>query len=194
VGQYHRIGGSVLPDYAIIYDNSYPLLFSEGDFIITTQENVKGIIEVKTRVVNANEQDYSLRTIIEKFNELSVFDMIADVEENRMFKGLFSYDYGDNFQTDRIAEVLRLSNGMINHLSLGQNVFIRHWRNGIDLQPPVECQNSFYNIYEINDLSFSYFISNLIHIVTDKEMDERYWFSFPIQGTKEQNRRSTICL
>ncbi len=28
----------------IIYDNTYPLLFKEGDFIITTPKNVKAII------------------------------------------------------------------------------------------------------------------------------------------------------
>ncbi len=31
----------------IIYDNSYPLFFSEGDFVISSVQNVIGIIEVK---------------------------------------------------------------------------------------------------------------------------------------------------
>ena len=30
----------------IIYDNTVPVLFSEGDFVITTYKNVEGIIEV----------------------------------------------------------------------------------------------------------------------------------------------------
>ena len=34
----------------IIYDNNVPLLFSEGDFIITTPSNVLGIIEVKSNL------------------------------------------------------------------------------------------------------------------------------------------------
>src|SRR5690554_1453256 len=34
----------------IIYDNTLPLLFSEGDFIITTHSNVRGIIEVKSKI------------------------------------------------------------------------------------------------------------------------------------------------
>ncbi|WP_375378289.1 hypothetical protein [Hymenobacter cellulosilyticus] len=32
----------------IIYDNTCPVLFSEGDFIITTKRNVRAIIEVKS--------------------------------------------------------------------------------------------------------------------------------------------------
>ena len=51
--------------------------------------------------------------------------------------------------------------------------------------PPVNnCNNDFYNIYEITDFSFSYFIANLIDIVCGG-LNDRYWFSFPIEGTKE---------
>ena len=34
----------------IIYDNTLPVLFSEGDFIITTTANIRGILEVKSRI------------------------------------------------------------------------------------------------------------------------------------------------
>lgn len=34
----------------IIYENTYPLFFSEGDFIICNSNSVVGIIEVKTRI------------------------------------------------------------------------------------------------------------------------------------------------
>ena len=32
----------------IVYDNSYPVLFKEGDFVIVLPHSVRGIIEVKT--------------------------------------------------------------------------------------------------------------------------------------------------
>ncbi len=178
----------------IIYDNSLPILFSEGDFIITTQQSVKAVIEVKTRVTNTNGQNNSLMTIIEKFNNLSYLDKISETGPNRIFKGIFSYEYDDDADTPRMDEILRASNGRVNHISLGKNIFIRHWTDAGNLQPPVNCQNSFYNTYELNNLSFSYFISNLLHIVTDTEMDDRYWFSFPIQGTKEIHRMRNVCL
>ena len=178
----------------IIYDNNTPNLFSEGDFIITTEENVKGIIEVKTRVVNANGQKNSIKHVIEKFQQLQSFTKFSETGKNSIFKGLFVYDYDDDIANERIDEVLKISNGMFNHISLGTNYFIRHWNRGARLNVPVDCEGHFYNIYNINDLSFSYFISNLIHITTQKEMEERDWFSFPIPETKEAHRLRSVCL
>lgn len=34
----------------IIYDNSVPTLFSEGDFVVVLPESVYGIIEVKSKL------------------------------------------------------------------------------------------------------------------------------------------------
>ena len=45
----------------IVYDNTIPVLFSKGDFVITTCRNAKGIIEVKTKISNGK-----LRRIIKK--------------------------------------------------------------------------------------------------------------------------------
>lgn len=41
----------------IVYDNTIPILFSEGDFVITTYKNVKAIIEAKTKIRNNNLQE-----------------------------------------------------------------------------------------------------------------------------------------
>lgn len=178
----------------IVYDNTYPVLFSEGDFIITTQNNVRAIVEVKTRVVNENGQRNSLSNVMETFNRLSDFEIINDKSETRIFKGIFVFDYDGNVQCDRMDEILRLSDGMVNHISLGKNIFIRHWINGYGLVEPVDCINDFYNIYRLNDLSYSYFISNLVQSSSRNDMDDRDWFLFPIEGTKEQYRIRTVCL
>ncbi|WP_343658865.1 DUF6602 domain-containing protein [Chryseobacterium sp.] len=59
----------------IIYDNTKPILFSEGDFIITTTSNVRGILEVKSRITASsfeqviNQFDNSIADFIEEFNE-----------------------------------------------------------------------------------------------------------------------------
>lgn len=178
----------------IIYDNTYPLLFSEGDFIITTERNVRAIIEVKTKIVNNNGHSYSFQNIIEKFNRLSIFSRMADTNRNRIFKGVFSFEYDGNINSHRVEEILRLSNGMINHISMGTKIFIRHWNSNIGLVPPVDCEHPFYNIYELEKLSFSYFISNLIHMISKHNLNERMWYSFPLPGTKELHRVKTICL
>ena len=178
----------------IIYDNSYPVLFSEGDFIITTEKNVRAIIEVKTRVVNTNGQSNSLLSVIEKFNRLEIFPRIASIGDDRIFKGVFAFDYNDNIESTRIEEILRTSNGMINHVSLGKDRFIRHWNSAQGLEPAVNCPSHFYNIYGLNNLSFSYFISNLIYLSSTQLLNDRGWFSFPIRGTKELRRIKSVCL
>lgn len=173
----------------IIYDNSIPVLFREGDFIITTEKNVRAVIEVKSKLNITN-----LRKVITDFNNLNQFPLIADNGDNRVFKGLFAYENGiANIETNNNFErELRNSRGNINHITIGKNYFVRYWRNNLNIHPPVNANNPFYSLYKINDLSFSYFISNLIHISSMQELDDRYQFSFPIAGTKEVSRKKVI--
>lgn len=173
----------------IVYDNTIPVLFNEGDFIITTEKNVKGIIEVKSKLNITN-----FRKAIRDFNNLSRFPLIANNGNNRIFKGLFAYENGiGNIETNVTFEnLLKEANGNINHITVGKNYFVRFWRSSRNLDPPVEANNPFYNLYKINNLSFSYFISNLIHIAANQELNDRYQFSFPISGTKETRRKKTI--
>jgi hypothetical protein len=176
----------------IIYDNTKPVLFSEGDFIITTLSNVKGIIEVKSRIT-----DQTLRNVIQQFDN-SIRNFLPDINADRartIFTGVFSFEFQGNIGSDRISTAIRDSLHSVNHISLGTNIFIKRWsRADRDrLGGNIPCPGDFYNLYEINGLSFSYFISNLIHI-TSGGLNDRYWFSFPIQGTKETNRRGSICI
>nr|WP_299382195.1 DUF6602 domain-containing protein [Allomuricauda sp.] len=178
----------------LIYDNSYPVIFSEGNFVIVIEESVKGIIEVKSKIYTGRTNSSSLYRIIEKFNTFDQFLNIRENENNRIFKGVFGYEFDGNLNSDTIDTSLRLSNGMVNHISLNSSIFIRHWINNEGLDPPVNCGSHFYNVYNINNLSHAYFISNLIHITSNKDLVDRYWISFPIPGTKERNRDRTICL
>jgi len=170
----------------IIYDNTIPLLFSEGDFVITTYKNVKGIIEVKTKIRSTELQEIILTA--EKNGKLV---------GKKIFNGIFSYEYEGNINSNTIKRALKESRGYVNHISLGPNVLIRFWKReyGDRLNPPVRnCQNDFYNIYSLEDLSFSYFISNLIALTCSSSLDDRWWFLYPIEGSKEGHRVRTICL
>lgn len=170
----------------IIYDNTIPVLFSEGDFVITTYKNVKGIVEVKTRI---------------RINELE--EIIQKAEENgglvgkNIFNGIFSYEFDGNIDSNTIDQALRRASGYVNHISLGPNVFIRFWKREERnrLHPLVrECNNDFYNVYNLEGLSFSYFISNLLELTCSSNLDDRWWFLYPIEGTKEIHRVRPICL
>ncbi|BDQ02652.1 DUF6602 domain-containing protein [Ignavibacterium sp.] len=185
----HRISKQI---DIIIYENDYPVLFSEGDFIITTTENVKGIIEVKSNIGSGNN---TFQNVIQQFDE-TIQPINNNFANRKLFLGIFAFEFSGNIESQIIDENLNQSAKNVNHISLGKDYFIRKWRSqdATRLQPPVtNCNSDFYNIYEITDLSFSYFISNLIDIVCGG-LNDRYWFSFPIQGTKEIHRVRTICL
>ena len=170
----------------IIYENTVPVLFSEGDFVITTYKNVKGIIEVKTKIKNNQLQE-----IIQKA------ETNGKLIRNNIFNGIFSYEYEDNINSENMDQVIKRAKGYVNHISLGPDVFIRFWKkeNRFRLHPPVKnCQNDFYNIYKLEGLSFSYFISNLLELTCSSSLDDRWWFLHPIVGTKEIYRVRTICL
>ncbi|MCH7414327.1 hypothetical protein MM213_12585 [Belliella sp. R4-6] len=178
----------------IIYEDKSPVIFKEGDFVIITESAVRAVIEVKTKVINysnttTNGQDNALNKIIEKINRLREFETFNPIGVHRKkFVGIFSYDHEQDFSNERVDEALRISNGLVNHISLGPNKFIRYWENTDRLDPRPVFQGRCYIRYNLTDLSFSYFISNLLHIVADEDPVERYWFSFPIEGTKERYR------
>lgn len=176
----------------IVYDNTVPVLFSEGDFIITTMTNVRAIIEVKSKIKNGD-----FKEIVEKFDKsISPFiSALNNPNRKKIFTGVFAFEFDDDIKIISIKNALRNSNRIVNHISLGSNFFIRHWeqKDAENITPPVDCVNDFYNIYKLNDLSFSYFISNLIDM-TSGGLNDRDWFSYPVPGTKETNKLDTICL
>lgn len=187
----------------IVYDNTLPVLFSEGDFVITTLKNVKAIIEVKSKLTTTTlggaiqQFDDSIAPFI---NQISKPFFRADKGSTaspkiKIFTGIFAFEFEGNINSDTIDNNLINSKRIVNHISLGQNHFIKFWKkkDGKGLPRRVECEDDFYNVYTLNSLSFSYFISNLIDI-TSGGLSDRYWFSFPIEGTKEIYRDRVIYL
>lgn len=83
----------------IIYDNTHPTLFQEGDFVIVTPQAVHAIIEVKTQI-QLPKFEAIVRKIIEdaqliRQNQGTVLEVNSDgLPEERpqgLFIGLFSY-------------------------------------------------------------------------------------------------------
>ncbi|QOG02033.1 DUF6602 domain-containing protein [Flavobacterium sp. MDT1-60] len=180
----------------LIYDNTQPPIFSEGDFVIVTQNSVKALIEVKSKTASNRGHKNGLYKVVENFSSIVRFPTLSRTDNNRIFRGLISFDYQGGINSKIIDESLRLSGGIINHFSLGGNIFIRHWLDSEGLNPPIQvnCNSNFYNIYKLEGLSHSYFISNLIHMTTNADLSDRYFMDFPIEGTKEIKRNRTVCL
>ena len=180
----------------IIYEEKFPVIFREGDFVIVTESAVKAVIEVKTRIINysnprATGHDNAFNKIVNKMNNLNDFQSFRlNGPYNPKFVGIFSYEYDGDYSSALIDDALKISNGLVNHISLGPNFFVKHWQTTVGLELPPDKLGRCYIKYDLVDLSFSYFISNLLHTVADENPIERSWFSFPIEGTKETMRAS----
>ncbi len=116
----------------IIYDNKIPVIFKEGDFVILTDSPVRAVIEVKTKIYNYSKNpknNNSLNNIIKTLDRLQKFRSFQ-ISPQKKFVGIFSYEYNEKtFSSIQLKDVLQESNGIVNHISLGPNKFIRYWEN-----------------------------------------------------------------
>jgi hypothetical protein len=162
----------------IIYDNSYPILFRDNDFVILTADSVLGIIEVK-----ANATNQGLEGVIDKAIENGEFIFNSRIYNRKpLFNGIFSFESRVN-DVDSIANQIKKpfnKQGQnkhlygVNHISLNQNWFYKFWgqefRNG----------NMPHYLYEISELSFSFFISNLLDFICATSVIENSNLWFPV--------------
>jgi hypothetical protein len=171
----------------IIYDNTYPVLFREGDFVITSPESVKAIIEVKTKLYLSKnpsvEEVLCKATCNEKLLNENRKGNNKKGNNKKIFNGIFVYDQtgskwfrvGDGRLknvNNRLEEALRKSGGIVNHICIGNNIFIKFWYPG-------EEKENVYTIYRIKNLAFAYFISNLIKSTSERDLKGMSWFLFP---------------
>jgi len=206
----------------IIYDNTYPVLFREGDFVITSPENVKAIIEVKRKLYPSRNP-----SVEEVLRNATYNGKLIKENQNgnnkKIFIGIFVYeqDTSEWFEVDggelkvyvqtrsewfevdgrklkvydqtrrkwfkvdggelknvnnQLEEALRKSRGIMNHICIGNNIFIKFWYPG-----QREDKENVYTIYKIENLAFAYFISNLIKSTSERDLKGMSWFLFPIR-------------
>jgi len=164
----------------IIYDTSCPILFKENDFVILTADSVLGIIEVK-----ANATNQGLQQIVKKSNENGKFIFDAKNDKTKhIFNGVFSYDSRvNNVDTianaikapwDELAQYQNREKFAVNHISLNQHWFYKFWEH------QYADQRNPHFLYEISELSFSFFISNLMDWISGTSVIENSNLWFPI--------------
>lgn len=176
----------------IIYQNDYPIIFKEGDFVIVNSKNVVGVIEVKSR--------FDMSRFEEVFDKA---ERIGELVNRDIFNGIFYYesDARLDFEESRINEtfrrVLERAKGKVNHIAIGQDKFVKYWEQG---NPHLLHRIPSMSLYELNGLSFSYFITNLVETtyILSKGYEETVgdieWFLYPIEGTKETQRKNNIII
>ena len=151
----------------IIYENTYPLFFSEGDFIICNSNSGVGIIEVKTRISPSAIVD-----VIKKSN--SNGEIIIDKSSKKIFNGIFSYNidgnigiYKNNIERLELQNSRVLQQEVISNIALGDF----HIMTLLDYSEHQKNLNGYlsYDVFNMNynnkGLAFSYFFSNLLDIV-----------------------------
>lgn len=164
----------------IIYDTAYPILFKETDFVILTPDSVVGIMEVK-----ANATNQGLADIVRKANLNGKFIFDAKTDKTKpLFNGIFSYESTvNNVETvsnavnTPWAELDGQANRQkfgVNHISLNQHWFYKFWKHEFD------AGNLPHYFYEIRELSFSFFISNLMDLVSGTSVIENSNLWFPV--------------
>jgi hypothetical protein len=164
----------------IIYDTSAPILFKENDFVILTADAVLGIIEVK-----ANATNQGLQQIVEKSNENGKFIFDARYDKSKsLFNGIFSYESNVN-NIDTIVNAINTpweklvnnenkQNFAVNHISLNQDWFYKFWEHEyLDDRAP-------HYLYQVKELSFSFFISNLMDWISENSVIENSNLWFPV--------------
>jgi len=187
----------------IIYDNSFPPLFSEGDFVVVPAVSVCAIIEVKSKIASSKISEY-----IEKANKngetifKGFFDESYRNRAELFFNGIFSYNMENQFSSHKTniqqlapyqEERNVLDKHYTNHICLGGNNFIRYWKTG-EGRRNQQKNYSFYKFENDNSgLAFSYFFSNLMYYLYsgaehfDRDITPEYSrFLFPIDGGKEE--------
>jgi hypothetical protein len=167
----------------IIYKNTYPTFFKEGNFLILNPEPVVGIIEVKTRIRRSSEN--SLKKILDKsFKNASLIITGKKYGHNEtsFFNGIFSYksdiswDIGLNEYKNHLTEIdenedvtinILGSNPLVNHICIDENIFLKTQTNEL-------------LAFEFDKLAPSYFISNLLDNLKHFELgDQSLWFASP---------------
>lgn len=159
----------------IIYDSSSPALFSEGDFVIALAHTVRGIIEVKTKISSAEE----LKKIIIKCEDNGKVIYSALTDSRKLFNGVFSYECLLEYETLRASlEQYYFSRGIsdlrkVNNVSLGPDKFLHFWQDR-----PRKIEG-----YELKNLSFAYFISNLLTTIDTNQVEyEHHPLFFPLES------------
>lgn len=163
----------------IIYDNNYPVLFKKEELVVVTADSVRGIIEVKS-----SDQSENVTQTLKKCNKKGQF--IWDGKHDRthqIFNGIFYYNLNrklDNqLRTYLTADQQRASSinptnkFIVDHITYGENKFYKFWKNQITNE-----HRNF--LYRTENLSFSFFISNLVSYLQPTSVANNNFLWFPV--------------
>jgi hypothetical protein len=164
----------------LVLREAKPTLFRDGELAIVTADVPGAIAEVKTNL----EGPAAWYEVVKKLAEHGKF--CKQVAKNEPWLGVFTYD-GNASQVNPILEALcRVSKETgiaVNCVTCGYNLFVRYWPVG-EREPgdsAADTNRKYWRAYELNQLSPSYFVSNLIDAICniDRNETDYLWFAYP---------------
>lgn len=162
----------------LICDDSAPLLFRDGDFIIATADCVRAVVEVKT-TLRGNDLMESLVKL----------DGIAGLMRRRCvyrhpFFGVFCYN-PTTTAPEAVLDYLQRANGAatnyeIQALCFGDRQFYRFW----EFEPPADHGMPYnsWHAYDLPEMAPGYFVHNLIEVVFPQSFERAQNMWYPLGG------------
>lgn len=146
----------------LVYDNTFPVLYREGDLVFVTPSSCRAIIEVKSRL-NATQ----FKKAAEKLADDAEFIRQRGIGIP-LFTGLFSYEIQRQDAVRFLQVVQEVSRGsdlrIIDHVAIGESLFIKFWHTEPSSQNMMPYD--YWHLYNLGQMSFGYFIHNLLAEVT----------------------------
>lgn len=141
----------------LVYDNTHPVLYRDGDLVFVSPASCRAIVEVKSAIRSAVQFREAASRLARDASR------IREAAQRELFVGLFAYESLVRVNGDMLSHLQEVTAGdgrqIINHVVLGPSGFVKFWK-----QRP-ENGAAMYNhwhLYELHDMAAGYFIHNLI--------------------------------
>lgn len=185
----HQEGCSTQID-VLIYDNSMPILYRDGDLVFVTPSACRGIVEVKSNTSRA-----TFRAAAEKLADNAGFIRSRN-SDFHIFVGFFSYDLRAANCRSFLQALNQVAEGqdsrVIDHVALGSNTLIKYWPSDPS-RDRATLRYDQWHLYNLNRMAPGYFIHNLLLSVSKKLNAQRETTWFP-RNSKEAHIESRLAL
>lgn len=172
----------------LIVDARKPTLFKDGDLLIVTPDAVLGVIEVKTRLQSPRQ----FGDVLTKLSQIE--ELCRDITgQDKVWSGLFVFEGASDLTRlhkqalEGLGSAYNATRRIVNCISCGKTVFIRHWNRGADVNS--NERGPVWHSYELDKVAPSYFVGNLIDWISSIDNSTASYAWFPAIGGKEQFRK-----
>ena len=170
----------------LVCDDSAPILFRDGDFLISTADCVRAAVEVKTQLTAPK-----LEEALHKLSDVSVLIRHRCVHPHP-FLGLFCYEPA-TVEPTAILNALQDANGqttnyVIRALCFGGSQFYRFW----EFDPRTSSRQPYdsWHAYELPEIAPGYFVHNLVERLFPHAVERAEDLWYPVDG-KERHLVAT---